>query len=100
MRCIDRRGPTVTTLSDVAAELSVTRQTVYRYFPGTDELFLAVGQVAVATFIDELTAHLRWRTEPDDWVVERWPPPSNGFRTSATSRCSWRRGGSSRSPAG
>ena len=70
MRCIDRRGPIETTLSDVATELSVTRQTVYRYFRGTDELFTAVGQVAVETFIDDLTAHLRWRTDPADWVVE------------------------------
>jgi len=70
MRCVDRRGPAVTTLADVAAELSVTRQTVYRYFPGTDELFTAVGQVAVEAYIDDLVAHLRWRTEPADWVVE------------------------------
>jgi AcrR family transcriptional regulator len=70
MRCIDRRGPVDTTLSDVATELSVTRQTVYRYFPGTDELFTAVGQVAVEAYIDELAAHLRWRTDPADWVVE------------------------------
>lgn len=70
MRCIDRNGPTNTTLADVAAELSVIRQTIYRYFPGTDQLFLAVGQVAVETFFDELTVHLRWRTEPADWVVE------------------------------
>jgi AcrR family transcriptional regulator len=70
MRCTDRRGPAQTTLSDVAAELSVTRQTVYRYFPGTDELFRSVAQVQVETFIDELTAHLRWRTDPSDWVVE------------------------------
>jgi len=70
MRCIDRAGPTQTTLSDVAAELSVTRQTVYRYFPGTDELFGAVGEVAVEAFVDDLTAHLRWKTEPAEWVVE------------------------------
>jgi AcrR family transcriptional regulator len=70
MRCVDRRGPADTTLSDVAVELSVTRQTVYRYFPGTDELFTAVAQVAVEAYIDELAAHLRWRTDPADWVVE------------------------------
>jgi hypothetical protein len=31
MRCLDRYGPTKTGLSDVATELGVTRQTVYRY---------------------------------------------------------------------
>lgn len=70
IRCIDRSGPEQTTLSDVAAELSVIRQTVYRYFPSTDHLFAAVGRVAVATFIDELTVDLWWRTDPADWVVE------------------------------
>jgi AcrR family transcriptional regulator len=70
MRCVDRYGPSQCSLSDVAAELGVTRQTVYRYFPGTDELFSAVGQVAVESFVDELAKHLGRITDPTDWVVE------------------------------
>lgn len=69
MRCVDRRGPK-TTLADVAAELSVIRQTVYRYFPGTDQLFAAVGLVAVEKFVDDLAEHLQPLTDPADWVVE------------------------------
>ncbi len=70
IRCVDRNGPTRTTLSDVAADLGVTRQTVYRYFPGTDRLFSAVARVANEAFLDELTHHLEDITGPTDWVVE------------------------------
>ena len=38
MGCVDRFGAK-TGLADVATELGVTRQTVYRYFPTTEELF-------------------------------------------------------------
>ncbi len=70
MRCVDRDGPDHFSLSDVAADLGVIRQTVYRYFSSTDDLFVAVGKVAVQDFIDELVVHLRRKTDPADWVVE------------------------------
>ena len=70
MRCLDRTDPAHFSLSEVASELGVTRPTVYRYFPGTDDLFFAVAQVANETFIDALTARLNGITEPATWVVE------------------------------
>ncbi len=70
MRCVDADGPADFSLAKVAAELGVIRQTVYRYYPSVDDLFAAVGQHAVESFLVELTAHLRRRTEPADWVVE------------------------------
>jgi AcrR family transcriptional regulator len=70
IRCVDRKGPTEFSLSDVANELGVIRQTVYRYYPSTDELFVAVGRFAVESFVDELERHLRRITDPSDWVVE------------------------------
>ena len=70
MRCVDRSDPAQFTLSDVAADLGVTRQTVYRYFPGTGVLFAAVGRVAGEQFTDELSEHLVGITEPSEWVVE------------------------------
>ncbi len=70
IRCVDRNGPARSTLSDVAADLGVTRQTVYRYFPGTDRLFSAVARAANEAFLDELTRHLEGITGPTDWVVE------------------------------
>jgi AcrR family transcriptional regulator len=41
-RCIDRFGLAKTTLEDVAAEASVSRATIYRYFENRDELMLEV----------------------------------------------------------
>lgn len=69
-RCLDTHGPRGTTLSRVAAELGVIRQTVYRYYPSTEALFAAVGLAARAGFVDRLVAHLAGRTDPADLVVE------------------------------
>jgi AcrR family transcriptional regulator len=70
MRCVEVRGPTKTGLSDVAAELGVTRQTVYRYFPSTEELLTATAMVAVEPFLDRLVAHCSRLDEPDEVIVE------------------------------
>ena len=70
MRCVEEGDPAQFTLSDVATKLGVTRQTVYRYFPGTDELFFAVGHMANQAFVDDLTRHLGDITDPAEWVVE------------------------------
>lgn len=70
MRCIDRYGPAKASLSDVAAELGVIRQTVYRYFPSTEELFAAVGHAARDNYVDRLVAHVAGITEPGEMVVE------------------------------
>ena len=70
MRCIDRYGPTRTGLSDVAAELGVTRQTVYRLFPSTQDLFQAVSIAAAETFVDRMVARVRDLTDPAEMLVE------------------------------
>jgi AcrR family transcriptional regulator len=70
MRCVDRAGPDQFTIAQVAEDLGIIRQTVYRYFPSTEHLFTAVGQYAVADFIDELADHLRAVRVPADWFVE------------------------------
>jgi AcrR family transcriptional regulator len=48
----------VTTTSDVAVQLGVTRQTVYRYFPTTDDLLNAAAMDAVAELQDDLVKHV------------------------------------------
>lgn len=61
LQSIDERGAESTTLSDVADALGITRRTVYRYFAGTDELFIAAADVALSGFvtrIQEITAEL------------------------------------------
>jgi AcrR family transcriptional regulator len=47
-----------TTTSDVAALLGVTRQTVYRYYPTTDELLNAAAMEAVAELQEDLVKHV------------------------------------------
>jgi AcrR family transcriptional regulator len=69
-RCVDRQGPAAFSLSEVAHELGVTRPTVYRYFPSTDELLSSVGQHVMREFAKQMNAHLEPITDPVDWVVE------------------------------
>jgi AcrR family transcriptional regulator len=61
LRLVDRRGAAQTTVSDIADELGITRRTVYRYFAGTEELFTAVAEVALGSFVaqvDQLVADM------------------------------------------
>ncbi|MGC4961530.1 TetR/AcrR family transcriptional regulator [Gordonia sp. DT101] len=66
---IDRRGAS-TSIADVARELDVTRQTVYRYFASTEELLSATALDAVGALLDRMTERLRGITAADDAVVE------------------------------
>jgi AcrR family transcriptional regulator len=68
-RCLDRYGPAKTSLSDVAAELGVTRQTVYRRFPSTTSLLLASTEAAAEAFIDQVAAHCASATDPTSIVT-------------------------------
>ncbi|MGA8847027.1 MAG: TetR/AcrR family transcriptional regulator [Nocardioides sp.] len=68
--CIDRTGVEKATLSDVAAEVGVTRQTVYRYFAGLAELLHAVAETGAADFVSRMQAHVEGCGEPLDAVVE------------------------------
>jgi AcrR family transcriptional regulator len=57
-------------IADVARALGVTRQTVYRYFPGTQALLVATALRSADGFLDSLTAHLRGVTDPVVAVTE------------------------------
>jgi AcrR family transcriptional regulator len=68
--CIDRDGAE-TGIVDVARELGVTRQTVYRYYRTTEDLLTATAIDATAGFLERVEAHLadaEWT--PADAVVE------------------------------
>ncbi|MEQ0558536.1 TetR/AcrR family transcriptional regulator [Amycolatopsis sp. NEAU-NG30] len=56
--CLDRVGLAKTNLSDVAAEAGVTRQTVYRYFPGLKDILRAVALAGVEEFAGRMARHL------------------------------------------
>ncbi|GAB85318.1 TetR/AcrR family transcriptional regulator [Gordonia rubripertincta] len=66
---IDRRG-TATSIADVARELGVTRQTVYRYFSGTEELLSATALDAVGGLLERVMTRLAGMTSPDAAIVE------------------------------
>ncbi|OAA22280.1 transcriptional regulator [Frankia sp. EI5c] len=70
IRCLDRDGPARTHLSDVATELGVTRQTVYRYFPGMDPLIAEVTERAYQSFTAELDVLFEGIRDPTEFVVE------------------------------
>jgi AcrR family transcriptional regulator len=56
LRLVDRRGSADTTLSEVADVLGITRRTVYRYFGSTEELFTAVAEEALGSFVAQIEA--------------------------------------------
>ena len=68
--CVDRFGPAKTTLSDVASELGVTRQTVYRYHANLAELLGAVAQAGLEDFVKRMERHLSGFTAPADVAIE------------------------------
>ena len=70
MSCIEQYGSAKTTLSDVATELGVTRQTVYRYYPGLAELFAAVAQVGLDDFVERMQTPPREHATPADAAIE------------------------------
>jgi AcrR family transcriptional regulator len=57
-------------ISDVARDVGVTRQTVYRYFPSTEALLFATSVAEVGPFLDSLAAHLHRIHDPAEAVVE------------------------------
>ena len=67
-RCLDRYRERMT-LSDVAAEVGVTRQTVYRYYRTTADLLRAVSIAHASDYLDGLVAHLSRYDDPIDIFV-------------------------------
>jgi AcrR family transcriptional regulator len=68
--CIEKLGPAKTTVSNVAAELGVTRQTVYRYYPSHAELLGAVAQAGLEDFVERMVKHLSAFGTPAEVAIE------------------------------
>ncbi|MEV0033412.1 TetR/AcrR family transcriptional regulator [Nocardia sp. NPDC050793] len=66
---IDRSGSEFS-VAEVARDLGVTRQTVYRYFPSADALLTATAVAQTAHFLDVLAEHLNDIRDPATAVVE------------------------------
>src|ERR1700744_4790273 len=69
---ISERGSAMR-IADVARILGVTRQTVYRYFPGTEALLIATAMRSADGFLEHLGAHVRGITEPVVAITEGMP---------------------------
>ena len=68
--CIDRDGVGIG-IADVARELGIARPTVYRYFPSTELLLIAVVIESTQGLLDRIDQHRRpGRTSLADHVVE------------------------------
>jgi AcrR family transcriptional regulator len=70
VRSVELRGPTNTSIAEVAADLGITRKTCYRYFSGTEELFMAVSEVALDRWIAQLDAATGWIQDPAELLLE------------------------------
>ncbi|MFC8526111.1 TetR/AcrR family transcriptional regulator [Nocardia sp. NPDC057227] len=66
---VERRGADFT-MAEIARELGVTRQTVYRYFRNADALLAATALAETGRFLAVLGAHLDHLTDPAEAVVE------------------------------
>ncbi|MGO9511039.1 MAG: TetR/AcrR family transcriptional regulator [Mycobacterium sp.] len=64
-RCIVRRGNAQIRMAEVAEEAGVSRSTLYRYFPGRDEVLLGLMLMRVDTALGDLVRSL---DHPDDPV--------------------------------
>jgi AcrR family transcriptional regulator len=62
-KIISERGSAMR-IADVARTLGVTRQTVYRYFPGTEALLVATAMRSADGFLDHLATHINGITDP------------------------------------
>ncbi|MFE3543123.1 TetR/AcrR family transcriptional regulator [Nocardia sp. NPDC059177] len=69
-RAVIERSGAAFTMAEIARELGVTRQTVYRYFPNADALITATALAETGRFLDVLAAELDRITDPAEAVVE------------------------------
>ncbi|MGW6421479.1 TetR/AcrR family transcriptional regulator [Nocardia sp. NPDC055053] len=69
-RAVIERSGAAFTMAEIARELGVTRQTVYRYFPNADALIAATALAETGRFLDVLAAKLDRITDPAEAVVE------------------------------
>lgn len=68
-KIISERGSAMR-IADVARDLGVTRQTVYRYFPGTEALLVATAMRSADGFLDQMSTKLEGITDPVVAMVE------------------------------
>ena len=58
LQCVEKFGLDKINIKRVAEQASVTRQTVYRYFPSTEDLVTAVSFAVGGEMLSEMQAHI------------------------------------------
>jgi AcrR family transcriptional regulator len=69
-RCIERGGLAAASIAAIASEAGVSRQTVYRYFSGRDELAKRAIFATAEALLEKITGHIALLTDPADVIVE------------------------------
>jgi AcrR family transcriptional regulator len=69
-RCITRYGLAATSVAAIAAEAGVSRQTVYRYFTGRDEIASGAILAAAEGLRERVRSQIRTLADPADMIVE------------------------------
>lgn len=66
----DEHPTTAPSISEVAERLSITRQTVYRYFDSAQALLAGTVRAAMDDVLDDVARRLAGHTRPDEAVAE------------------------------
>ena len=67
---IERRGPRRSTVSDIAADLGITRPTIYRHFASTEDLLAAAAEVALDGWTARIGELTKGMDDAADLLVE------------------------------
>ena len=67
---IERRGPQRSTVSDIAADLGITRPTIYRHFASTEDLLAAAAEVALDGWTARIGELTKGMDDAADLLVE------------------------------
>ncbi len=88
-RCIEREGLSGASIAAIAAEAGVSRQTVYRYFSGRDELAKRAIFSTAETLRARIASHVALLTDPADVVVEALVLGLGEIRSDGVLRAIW-----------
>jgi len=88
-RCIERGGLPGTSVAAVATEAGVSRQTVYRYFAGRDDLAKQAIFATADRLGEQLARHVAPLTDPADIVVEAMVLGLKEVRSDPVLRAIW-----------
>lgn len=88
-RCIERDGLGGASIAAIAAEAGVSRQTVYRYFSGRDELAKRAMFATAAALQEKIVNQVALLADPADAIVEAMVLALAGIHSHGVLRAIW-----------